>query len=247
MDLVIVFLSTLLASAMSSMSGGGSSAVTIPVFLAMGMSFPLASAVQKTSTALWVVTAAFNYLKGKKIDWLFLISVSVVGLIGAYVGVRIILSVPQEIIERVVGICILGIVAYVALKKELGMIVREVRAPVRRFLMYPCALVMGVYESVFGAGNGILFALSSWFTRGYDFMTALGYYFAVSSLWLAFAAAMLITKGYYDIPVMITAVTGSVLGAYGGSKYARMKGNQFVKIMYVVIGGLLGLKLVLEI
>lgn len=243
MDLVIAFLSTLVASAMSSMSGGGSSAITIPVFLAMGMSFPLASAVQKASTALWVVTAAYNYLKGRKIDWLFLASTSLVGLIGVYAGVRIILAVPQEIIERVVGACILGMVGYVYFKKELGIAMKTRHSPLRQFLMYPLALGMGVYESVFGAGNGILFALSSLYTRGYDFMTALGYYFAVSSLWLALAAVMLIMKGYYDIPVMITAVAGSVIGAYSGSKYARVRGNQFVKIMYVVVGGLLGLKL----
>ena len=163
------------------------------------------------------------------------------------IGVRIILTIPQDVIERVVGICILGIAVYVAFKKELGVALKSVESPLRRLLIYPFALGMGIYESVFGAGNGILFALSSWFSRGYDFVTALGYYFVVSSLLLAATAIVLIAKGYYDIPAMCAATAGSVLGAYGGSKYARMKGNGFVKIMYVVVGWLLGLKLVMGI
>ena len=68
--------------------------------------------------------------------------------------------------------------------------------------------------------------------------------FAAAFPWVVFAAALLISKGYYDVSVMIPAVIGSTIGGYIGSKFARYKGNHFIKIMYVIFGGILGLKLV---
>ena len=52
-------------------------------------------------------------------------------------------------------------------------------------------------------------------------------------------------KGYFDLAIMAPAVVGSVAGAYIGSKYARDKGNRFIKLLFVVVGGILGLKLLL--
>jgi len=44
-------------------------------------------------------------------------------------------------------------------------------------------------------------------------------------------------KGYFDLAIMAPAVVGSVAGAYIGSK--------FIKLLFVVVGGILGLKLLL--
>jgi len=47
------------------------------------------------------------------------------------------------------------------------------------------------------------------------------------------------------LALIVPAILGSVPGAYIGSKYARYKGNGFIKIVFLVIGGFLGLKLTL--
>jgi uncharacterized protein len=67
------------------------------------------------------------------------------------------------------------------------------------------------------------------------------------SLWVVFAAFLLIEKGYYDLYLTVPAVIGSTIGGYVGSKYAKYKGNKFVKLMFMIVGGILGVKLVLGI
>lgn len=67
-DIVIVFLVSFAATALSSMSGGGASVITIPALLLMGVSFPLATAAQKVCSTFWVLPAAYNYLKDRKVD-----------------------------------------------------------------------------------------------------------------------------------------------------------------------------------
>jgi uncharacterized membrane protein YfcA len=79
-----------------------------------------------------------------------------------------------------VGFLIIFLVIYTYLQKGLGLREKEKRyGPVRKLLVYPLAIALGFYESIFGSGNGILLAIITFFTRGYDFIDALGYYFAI--------------------------------------------------------------------
>lgn len=235
----------MIATALSSMSGGGSSIIALPIFLSMGISFPMATSMQKVSAAFWVLISAYNYLKGKRIEWSFLITFSLIGLLGAYFGLFIILNINQDLLKRIVGGFILFLVLYIYFKKNIGIEEQEVHSKFKRFIGYFFALPMGFYESLLGSGNGIAFAAVSFYSKGFDFIKALGYYFAIAFLWVSFAAVFLIQKGYFSWTLVVPAVFGSFVGAYVGSKFAKFKGNKFVKLLFVFVGILLGLKLII--
>lgn len=225
------------------MSGGGSSAIIIPVMLSLGIPFPLATSAQKVSAMFWVLPAAYNYLRDRKVDWRFLILFSAIGLVGVYIGVLVVLSINQRLVEIVIGTLLLALVVYVLLKKDLGLAEQGHYSPLRRSVSYIFAPVLGFYESFFGSGNGILFSIITLKTRGFDFVDALGYYFSVAFLWEVFAVSLFIWKGYFNLPIMISTVVGSIIGGYLGSRYAKYKGNKFIKIMFAIIGTVLGVKL----
>lgn len=244
-DSLIILFTTFIATGLSAMSGGGASMINLPVFMGLGIPFALASATQKLSSTFWLLPSAYNYLKDRKVDWKFLFLFSLVGLLGAYLGLLVVLELDQRIAEILVGALILLLVFYTFIKKDLGLQEKTVHSRLRQFMAYPFAILMGFYESIFGAGNGIIFTIVSFHTKGFDFTDALGSYFAVAFLWVFFATAYLIAMGYYDVNVMIPAVIGSVLGGFIGSRYAKYKGNRFIKNAFMIIGGILGVKLLL--
>ena len=246
-EFIIILLTTFIATLLSSMSGGGASVINIPVFLSLGISFPLAMLMQKISSAFWVLPAAYNYLKGKTIDWIFLILFSFIGLIGCYFGVIFVLSLNKRVFEIIIGIIIIALVLQTYYQKDLGIKEIEVKSKFINLLAYPAALVLGFYESLFGSGNGIMLAIVTFYTKGFDFIKALGYYYAIAFPWVVFTACLFIVRGYFDINLIIPSVIGSVTGGYLGSKYARYKGNYFIKIVFVIFGGVLGVKLLLGI
>lgn len=186
----------------------------------------MATAIQKVSAVFWVLPTAFNYLKGKKIDWVFLGFFALAGLVGAYFGVLIVVSIPQRILEVAIGVLILFLVLYTFFQKGLGLQEHAVSSRFRNFLAYPFAIILGFYETLFGSGNGILFSLVSFYTKGFDFVKALGYYFAIAFVWVVFASFLFISIG---------------------SRYARFKGNSFIKFMFLIVGGALGIKLILGV
>lgn len=229
------------------MSGGGSSIINLPVLLWLGVPFPLAVASGQVNSTFWVLPAAYNYLKDKKIDWIFLITFSVIGLIGAYFGVEVVINTNSRTLETVIGILILLLVTYTYFQKGIGLSEIKTYSTTRQTLAYPFALLLGFYESVFGSGNGIAFSILTFYTKGFDFVEALGYYFAVAFPWVIFASFLFIEKGFYSLEIMLPAILGSVIGGFVGSKYAKYKGNRFIKLMFVAVGGFLGLKLLFGI
>lgn len=241
---LIIFLITFFAALLSSMSGGGTGIIIFPVFLSMGMSFPLVSAISSINSTVWVLPASRNYLKGRNINWLLIFIFSIIGLVGCYLGVLLITNINQRILGICVGVIIIFLVVYTYFSQSVGLAEHKVYSRFRQAIAYPFALLLGFYETVFGSGNGIIFAMLTFYTKGFDFIDALGHYYAISFSWALFAAILLIEKGYYNIQIMIFSATGAVLGAYIGSQYAKNKGNKFIKIVFVIIGGILGLKLI---
>lgn len=248
MEAIIIFITTFVSTILSTMSGGGASMINLPVFLSLGIPFPLAASIQKISGTLWVVPAAKNFLKGRKVDWVFLILFSVIGLFGAYWGVLVAIYVNQRYLEIGIGFIILSLVFYTYFHNQLGLKEEGGKySIIRKNIAYPFALLLGFYEGIFGAGNAILLAIITFLTRGFDFIAAMGYYFAIVFLWLVFASFLFIQKGYFDLYLTIPAIIGSMAGGYIGSKYARYKGNKFIRLMFISIGAILGIKLILGI
>lgn len=242
---LIILATSLMATFLSSMSGGGASVINIPVLLSMGIPFPLATSAQKVSSMFWVLPASYNYLKNSKIDWKFLTIFSSIGLGGVYLGTLVVISIDQRTLEISVGILILCLVVYTTFSKNAGLHQTKPYSKKRQLLSYIAAPILGFYESFFGSGNAILFSITTLKTRGFDFINSLGYYYSIVFPWQILAVIILFSKGYFELGIMMPVVIGSLIGGYFGSRYARYKGNGFIRIMFVLIGSILGIKLLI--
>ena len=243
--MVVVFLTALTATLLGTMSGGGLEIIMYPVFISLGIPVPLIISTAFTTNIFWSLPAAYNYLKGRVVDWTFVVIFSGIGIIGCYLGIAVILSVQPRMYQIGIGTIILFLVAYLYLNTELGLSEKREYSRTRGMLAYPFALLLGFYELLLGAGNAIALSILAFYTRGFDLIDSLGHYYLIVLPWSVFSAAFLISKGYFDVQLVILAILGSVVGSYVGSRYARYKGNKFIKTLFVIVGGILGLKLLL--
>ncbi len=246
MDLTIVgvLIVSFFATLLSSMSGGGSSIIAIPLFLQMGIPFLLATAIQKVSAIFWVLPASRNYLKQRRVDWQFLILFATIGLLGVLFGIILLIKITERSAQVLIGAIIIAVVAWVFFNKQFGMH-KHTPSKLKKQLAYVCAAPIGFYEAIFGSGNGVIFSLVGVKLRGMELTEALGYYFAAAFPWVILAAGILISNGQWNVPYMIAGTIGSVAGGHLGSKFARYKGNAFVKAVFCITGFVLGLKLIL--
>ncbi|HJV36330.1 MAG TPA: sulfite exporter TauE/SafE family protein [Geomonas sp.] len=238
---ITVFSVACLASLLSSMSGAGAAMLTTPVWLALGFPLPVVIASNQLNGAAWTLIAARNYLKGRKVDWVLVGVMILFGLGGAYAGTVIVRGADTHAMQRVIGAVILALVAVVALNPALGQ--NEQPPALSRCVTGVLAFPLGVYEAFFGSGNGLFTSLLLCKGRGLSLLTALGYYYLIAFCWNSFAVSIYSAAGLANLTLMLPSTAGSVIGAYCGSRIGRSKGHGWVRLLFVVLGGVLGLKL----
>ena len=225
------------------MSGAGSGMLTTPVWLSLGFPLPVAIASNQMNGAAWTLIAARNYLKGKVLDWPLIRGMVCFGLAGAWAGTLIVRRIDGHILQRIIGVIIVGLVVVVAFNPTLG---RSESTPcLSRRWTGILAFPLGCYESFFGSGNGLFTSLLLSKTRGFPLVTALGYYYVIVFTWNCFAVALYTSAGFADGRLMAPSTAGSILGAYLGSRLGRRKGYGLVRALFLALGGVLGMKLVL--
>lgn len=242
---LIIFISSIISSFLSSISWWWASIISLPIFLLAWVSLPLSIATHKVSSMFWTPISAMNYLKWKNIDWKFLLTFALVWLIWAYFWIKAIMIIDNKILSKVIGIIILLIIIHNYRKKNLWIKEKNIISTKKEYFSYFIALIMWFYESILWSGNWVLFATLTFYTKGFDFIEALGYYFAIAFFWVTFWAILLINKWFFDIKIMLASVIWSIIWSYFGSKYAKYKGNKFIKNLFIIIWTILSIKLLL--
>lgn len=231
------------ATLLGSMSGGSSSLLTTPAWLALGFPLPAAVAADKVAGTFWTIVGARNYLRGRTVDRTLLAGMVALGVLGAVAGANFTSSVDPERLKRVVGGMILLVVATIAVRPRIGAAPAPPRLP--RPVVMAAALPLGFYEGVLGSGNTIMTSLLLTFGRGFDLLGALGHYYAMASAWCAMAALSYWRAGHLDPALALPAATGAVAGGYLGSRLAARFGSTAVRGIFILAGLGLGAKLLL--
>jgi uncharacterized membrane protein YfcA len=231
MQPVLILSVAFFATFMSSMSGAGSSMITLPCWLMLGFPFPTA------------LVASRNYLKGQKIHWPFLLTFCGLGLIGVFAGVQVAITVNSVIFKRVIGALIICLVAIAASQKKFGLKTEKPLWEEKVVSLF--GMPLGFYEAVFGSGNGIFTSFLLCETRGYKLTVALGSYYQMSFVWCLCSALLFLHHGYFAPALVIPSVLGGVLGAYTGSLIGQKGGTKLVKCVFIGVGTIFGIKLLL--
>ncbi|MGE0439967.1 MAG: sulfite exporter TauE/SafE family protein [Gemmatimonadales bacterium] len=229
------------ATLLGSMSGGSSSLLTTPVWLSLGVPLPTAVGTDKIAGTFWTVVGSRNYLARRPVEWRLLIGMALLGVAGALAGAAVTTSVDPGRLRRVVGGLILVAVAAVARRPHLGVTETKPRLP--RALVAAAALPLGFYEGLLGSGNSIVTSLLFTTGLGFDLIRALGHYYAMAAVWCGVAAASYLARGWFDAAIAVPATLGAVAGGFLGSRLGRRAGSRVVRIIFLVAGTVLGLKL----
>jgi uncharacterized membrane protein YfcA len=239
----LVFLIAFASTLVGSMSGGSTSLLSIPSWIAMGFPLPVALACDKLAGTVWTALGSRNYLHSRRLDTKLLVPMTLLGGAAALVGTRANLSIDPHVLERVVGGLIVVVVLVVAVLPRFGLHPAPPR--IGRVPVVLAALPLGFYEGVFGSGNSIAATLLFTGARGFDLSEALGHYYVLACVWSVVAALAYIAAGYFDLGLFVPLVLGATAGGYLGSRIGSAWGPRFIRVVFVIAGLILGLKLLL--
>jgi uncharacterized membrane protein YfcA len=228
-----VFLVGVIASVLGAMVGGGS-LLSIPLLVFLGLPPQVAIATDRFAGLGAGVTAFYRFRRAGKIVWRYVPALVVASLAGSLVGASVLVSTPPGSLRSVVGILLLVLLPLLFLKRDLGVVPREVSRPRMRLGLALYFLVQ-VLAGFFGGGTGTLvfYILMAFFgvtiTQVAATQTLPFVALTVSSLTL-FAIGEII-----DYRMGLVLMAGTAVGGYLGAHFAVKSGDRWIRRLFSVV------------
>ncbi|MGL6315955.1 sulfite exporter TauE/SafE family protein [Vibrio sp. WXL103] len=246
LDASLLFIGSLLANTLASMSGGGAGLLQFPLLIFLGLPFSQALATHKVATVALGLGAAYTHLKAKTCSIITMIYVILAGSLGVVAGAYLVVQIPDRVAELMLGVMIIALGVYSRFKPQLGQSNLEKNRHPLGYLVGGLGLAgIGVINGSLTAGSGLLVTLFlvQWFGYTYKQAVALTM-ICVGLFWNGLGGVAVVQAGapiYWPwLPILLLA---SFVGGGLGAMIAVKKSNQFIKNCFEILTLLVGLKL----
>ncbi|MGC1258476.1 MAG: sulfite exporter TauE/SafE family protein, partial [Candidatus Acidiferrales bacterium] len=238
---VFLFFAAFIAGILNAVAGGGSF-ISFPALLFTGMA-PIAANATSTA-AVWPGTVASTVAYRNAFTPAarrLLPALLFIGIIGGFLGARILLSTPQSTFMRLVPWLLLAATLLFLAGPRISAWVKQRAAQGKTSRPLFIAgifleLLISMYIGYFGAGVGIL-VLSLLALLGMEDIHAMnGVKVLLVSVVNGVAMATFIVAGIIVWPQAILMLVGSLIGGYGGAYYAQKINPQHVRWIVIAVG-----------
>lgn len=225
---------------------GGGGLITLPAYLLAGLPAHLASGTNKCGNAFGTFFSTGRFLKRGDVHLPSAIAGAAGALVGAWIGTRLNLIVPEQILYYIMLAVVPVMAVFLVLKRDFGQEDRSQELGRLQLLAMALGigLVIGGYDGFFGPGAGTFLILAFTGLCRFDLLTASGNTKVANS---ASNLASLVTfalAGKVLWSVGIPAALCGIAGNYIGSGLALKAGAKVIRPMFFVVLALLLARLV---
>lgn len=225
---------------------GGGGLITLPAYLLAGLPAHLASGTNKCGNAFGTFLSTGRFLKRGDVHLPSAIAGAAGALVGAWIGTRLNLIVPEQILYYIMLAVVPVMAVFLVLKRDFGQEDRSQELGRLQLLAMALGigLVIGGYDGFFGPGAGTFLILAFTGLCRFDLLTASGNTKVANS---ASNLASLVTfalAGKVLWSVGIPAALCGIAGNYIGSGLALKAGAKVIRPMFFVVLALLLARLV---
>ncbi|UPQ89240.1 sulfite exporter TauE/SafE family protein [Vibrio sinaloensis] len=243
-----LLLGSLIANTLASLSGGGAGLLQFPLLIFFGLPFSVALATHKIASVALGLGAAYTHIKQRSFSVKVALYLVATGSLGVVVGANMVLLIPADIAEKLLGAMILALGVYSHFKKQLGHSEVALNRDTKGWLLGGIIIALiGVINGSLTAGSGLLVTLFlvRWFGYSYKQAVALTM-LCVGLFWNGLGGVAIVQAGatvYWPwLPILLLgSFAGGSLGAYLSTRYS----NRVIKLCFEILTFAVGLKLLL--
>ena len=240
LDLFLLCCSAFLAGLVDSIVGGGG-LIQFPalfIFLPKELtaSMPTIFGTNKLAAVCGTGTAAVQYARRVRIPWHSVLPAAIAAFIFSAAGARVVQMVKSDFLKPVVLVLLLAVALYTYFRKDFG----RVHAPRfiaehERLLAIGAGALIGFYDGFFGPGTGsfLMFVFIGFF--GFDFLTASASAKIINVATNIAAITTFAIGGNIIYKIAFTLGACNMLGAVVGTHLAILKGNTFIRWIFLFI------------
>jgi uncharacterized protein len=227
-----------LAGCIDAIVGGGG-LIQLPLLLLLFPQAPIATlfGTNKLASIAGTSIAIVQYRKRVELPrWVW--AAAIVAGIWSFIGAKSVALLNPAILKPLVLLLLIVVGLYSAAKPELGQVSRP--RPTRSAgISMTIGGVLGLYDGFFGPGTGSFLILAMIGLLGLDFLTASAAAKVINGATNLTAIVAFATAGQVIYPLAIGMGLCNSLGAIVGTRLAVLKGNQWIRGLFLVVISLL--------
>lgn len=180
--------------------------------------------------------AFFQYAKRVSIRWRITIIMCSLALACSYTGSYLLTHVSNAFMKPVLLVVLVGIALYTYFKKDLGATSSK-KVSDKKLLIYAAtiSIVIGLYDGFIGPGAGSFLILAFVALLKFDFLEASAHAKVVNLATNMGSIILFVMKGkiiwIYALPMAVANALGALIGA----RMAMLRGNKFIRIIFLLV------------
>ncbi len=239
-EYILVFLITTLAGIYGLIFGGGSH-LTLPFLFLLGIDPKVAIATNQFGALGQLFTGSYVFIKNKKIHWDLVKWVAPAYLIGAVIGVFILIQIDGEWIKKIVSAAIVVFALLTLFKNPEEKTFTSIKKE-KRLIGFFLAVGLGIYFIVITASIGTMLTFLLMYVFGLSFKQAVQNRQVIAMIAILPAVTLLWMKGYVDPLLAIPLLAGRTIGGYIGTIIVMKYKSHFLRIIFSIVIIALALK-----
>ena len=236
-EVIILCIAAFAAGLVDAIVGGGG-LIQIPVGLLMLPQYPVATVIGTTKIPSFCGTsiAAYQYSRHVELNYKHLALMTIIAGSSAFLGSWTLTKVSNDFMKPLLLVVLTVIAIYTYRKKNFGVhtVKNHTTGQVRNYAI-AISLLIGFYDGFIGPGTGSFLV--------WTFITLLGLDFMHSSADAKFvnlstnigSICLFAISGKIIYAIAIPMAVFNAAGGYTGSKLAILKGNSFIRTVFLCV------------
>jgi uncharacterized protein len=242
----ICLLCVFLFTAFISVVTGGTSLITVPVMMQLGIEPHVAVATNMLSLIFLSLGGTVPFLKGEIIPWQRLPALIGLTLIGSILGALLLLIIPAKAMPVVVAVAMIMFALFSLTNSDAG-VSPAAGKPAGNSEVggYGLTFILGVYGGFFSGGYVALLTAALVACFGMTFIESIAVTKVLNLFSSLVATAVFAMRGLIDWKLGLILSATSFVGAAGGAVLARKLSNRILRRIFFVAVVVLAAKAVL--
>ena len=236
-EIIILCIVAFAAGFVDAIVGGGGLLQT-PASIIILSPQPVVNAIASVKIPSFSGTlfAAFQYLKKVRLNWKLTVIMCTIAFFASFAGSQLLTVVSNEFMKPVLLIVLTAVAIYTYTKKSFGQQEVKDHTPEREIIYAVLiSLLIGFYDGFIGPGAGSFLILAFISLLGYDFLHASAQAKLVNLATNLGSIILFSIKGKIIWTVALPMAACNALGGILGARMAIAKGNNFIRLFFLVI------------
>ena len=244
-NLLIIFFAGLGSSLFGTLVGG-SSLITIPVLIFLGLPPHSAIATDRMGVTGIGIAGLYKFHQKGLVRYKIGFVTGIPILLGSFLGATLVMQISPSVLKKIIAAITVSLLALVAAKPKVG--IEKVQRPLRArdfvvgiFL----SLLVGIYGGFYGASAGTFVAYILILVFGQTFLESAAT-LKIGSIAMTVTAAL--TFAYHGVihyPLGIAMFMGCAVGSFAGAHYSDRIGSVWIKRLFICVVLIMAIKLLI--